>query len=156
MKTATGLALVAVGAILAFAVTGHPDWLNVQAAGWVLMLVGLAGLFVPRRGYGWLKRRVVRRPVTARTVVASNGSTPPAATAPPAAMVLPPGTVVLTPEQAAEVQAGALVPDAADPEVFPGRQLSKAEVEEQVTTTTPVAATPAATTSETIEEYLEE
>ena len=62
MKTATGLAIVAVGAILAFAVTGHPGWLNVQAAGWVLILVGLAGMFVPRRGYGWLRRRVVRRP----------------------------------------------------------------------------------------------
>jgi hypothetical protein len=145
MKTGAGLALVAVGAILAFAVTGHPGWLNVQAAGWVLMLVGLAGMFIPRRGYGWLKRRVVRRPVSSRRVVASNGSTVPTATA------LPPGTVVLTPEQAAEVQAGALVPDAAEPEVFPGRQLSKAEVEEQVTTTTPTS-----TTSETIEEYLEE
>ena len=77
MKTATGLALVAIGAILAFAVTGHPGWLNVQAAGWVLMLVGLAGMFVPRRGYGWLKRRVVRRPVAARrTVLTSDG--PPA------------------------------------------------------------------------------
>jgi hypothetical protein len=118
----------------------------VQAAGWVLMLVGLAGMFIPRRGYGWLKRRVVRRPVSSRRVVASNGSTVPTATA------LPPGTVVLTPEQAAEVQAGALVPDDAEPEVFPGRQLSKAEVEEQVTTTT----APASTTSETIEEYLEE
>ena len=76
MKTATGLALVAIGAILAFAVTGHPGWLNVQAAGWVLMLVGLAGMFVPRRGYGWLKRRVVRRPVTGRrTVLTSNGLT---------------------------------------------------------------------------------
>lgn len=145
MKTATGLVFVALGAILAFAVTGHPGWLNVQVVGWVLIFVGLAGMFIPRRGYGWLRRRVVRRPVTARTVVASNGGTAPAATA------LPPGTVVLTPEQAEQVQAGALVPDAAEPEVFPGRQLSKAEVEEQVTTTAP-----AATTSETIEEYLEE
>ena len=76
MKTATGLALVAIGAILAFAVTGHPGWLNVQAAGWVLMLVGLAGMFVPRRGYGWLKRRVVRRPAASRrTVLTSNGLT---------------------------------------------------------------------------------
>jgi hypothetical protein len=150
MKTGVSLALIAVGAILAFAVSGHPGWLDVQAAGWVLMLVGLAGMFIPRRGYGWLKRRVVRRPVSGRAVVASNGATLPAATA------LPPGAIVLTPEQAAEVQAGALVPDGADPEVFPGRQLSKAEVEEQVTTTTPAAATPTATTSETIEEYLEE
>lgn len=145
MKTAPGLVLIAIGAILAFAVTGHPGWLNVQAVGWVLMLVGLAGLFVPRRGYGWLRRRVVRKPVTSRrTVVASDGSGGPAATA------LPPGTVVLTPEQAEQVEAGALA-GAPEPEIFPGRQLSKAEVEEHVTTTSP-----AATTSETIEEYLEE
>ena len=45
------------------------------------------------------------------------------------------------------MEAGAL---AEDPEVFPGRQLSKAEVEEQV------AASPLSSTSETIEEYLEE
>jgi branched-subunit amino acid ABC-type transport system permease component len=139
MKTATGLAIVAVGAILAFAVTGHPGWLNVQAAGWVLILVGLAGMFVPRRGYGWLRRRVVRRPVTGRTavpgVVTSSGT------------ALPAGTVVLTPEQAQAVESGAL---AEDPEVFPGRQISKAEVGEQV------AASPLSSTSETIEEYLEE
>jgi hypothetical protein len=70
-------------------------------------------------------------------VVASNGT------------ALPPGTVVLTPEQAEAVQAGALMET--EPEVFPGRTLSKAEAEEQVATTTP-----AAPTSETIEEYLEE
>ena len=66
----------------------------------------------------------------------------------PSGTALPPGTVVLTPEQAQAVEAGAL---AEDPEVFPGRQLSKAEVEEQVT-----ASSPLSSTSETIEEYLEE
>jgi hypothetical protein len=146
MKTATGLAIVAVGAILAFAVNGHPGWLNVQAAGWVLILVGLAGMFIPRRGYGWLRRQVVRRPprravaashVIDSNVVASNGT------------ALPPGTVVLTPEQAEAVQAGALLET--EPEVFPGRQLSKAVVEEEEQKTTAPAAT-----SETIEEYLEE
>jgi hypothetical protein len=143
MKTATGLALVAIGAILAFAVTGHPGWLNVQAAGWVLMLVGLAGMFIPRRGYGWLRRRmVVRRPSASRTVANGNGL---AGTA----TALPAGTVVLTPEQAEQVQAGALEPE---PEVFPGRQLSKADVEEEQVT----AGSPPAATSETIEEYLEE
>jgi hypothetical protein len=141
MKTATGLAIVAVGAILAFAVTGHPGWLNVQAAGWVLILVGLAGMFVPRRGYGWLRRRVVRRPMTSRTAAPGGAVVTPGGTA------LPAGTVVLTPEQAQAVEAGAL---AEDPEVFPGRQLSKAEVEEQVSTS------PLSSTSETIEEYLEE
>jgi hypothetical protein len=62
MRTATGLALVAIGAILAFAVTTSPSFLNLQVAGWILMLTGVAGLLVPRRGYGWMRRVVVRRP----------------------------------------------------------------------------------------------
>jgi hypothetical protein len=59
MKTATGLALIAIGAILAFAVTAHPAFFDIQVAGWVIMLIGIAGLFVPRSGYGWLRRRMV-------------------------------------------------------------------------------------------------
>ena len=47
MRTATGLALVAIGAILAFAVTTSPSFLNLQVAGWILILTGVAGLFVP-------------------------------------------------------------------------------------------------------------
>jgi hypothetical protein len=63
MRTATGLALVAIGAILAFAVRTSPSFLNLQVAGWVLMLTGVAGMFIPRRGSGWLRRRIiVRRP----------------------------------------------------------------------------------------------
>jgi hypothetical protein len=62
MRTATGLALVAIGAILAFAVTTSPSFLNLQVAGWILILTGVAGLFIPRRGYGWMRRVVVRRP----------------------------------------------------------------------------------------------
>ena len=63
MRTATGLALIAIGAILAFAVTTSPSFLNLQVVGWILILTGVAGLVVPRRGYGWLRRRVVvRRP----------------------------------------------------------------------------------------------
>jgi len=63
MRTATGLALIAIGAILAFAITASPSFLNLQVAGWILILTGVAGMFVPRRGYGWLRRRVVvRRP----------------------------------------------------------------------------------------------
>ena len=147
MKTATGLALIAVGGILAFAVTGHPGWLNVQVVGWVLMLVGLAGMFIPRRGYGWLRRQVMRRPPR-RAVVASNGTDSNVVASNGTA--LPPGTVVLTPEQAEAVQAGALLET--EPEVFPGRQLSKADVEEQVVT----SSSPLNSTSETIEEYLEE
>src|SRR5258705_13733513 len=63
MRTATGLALIAIGAILAFAVRTSPSFLNLQVVGWILILTGVAGLVVPRRGYGWLRRRgVVRRP----------------------------------------------------------------------------------------------
>jgi hypothetical protein len=61
MRTASGLALVALGAILAFAVKGHPSWLNIQVVGWVIMLTGVAGMLLPRRGYGWLRRRMVLR-----------------------------------------------------------------------------------------------
>jgi uncharacterized protein DUF6458 len=61
MRTASGLFLIALGAILAFAVQGHPSWLNIQVVGWVIMLTGVAGMAIPRRGYGWLRRRMVLR-----------------------------------------------------------------------------------------------
>jgi hypothetical protein len=59
MKTATGLILLALGAVLAFAVHGHPWFLNLQVCGWIIMAVALAGLAIPRRGYGWLRRQMV-------------------------------------------------------------------------------------------------
>jgi Domain of unknown function (DUF6458) len=61
MKTATGLTLVAIGAILAFAVTAHLRFLDLQVVGWVIILTGVAGIFIPRGGYGWLRKRVVVR-----------------------------------------------------------------------------------------------
>jgi hypothetical protein len=59
MKTATALTVAAIGAILAFAVTARPSFFNFNVAGWVLMVTGVAGAFLPRRGYGWLRRRLV-------------------------------------------------------------------------------------------------
>ena len=59
MKTGAGLALICVGAILAFAVTGNTSVFNIHTAGWVLMLVGLVGLLLPGRTYGWLGRRML-------------------------------------------------------------------------------------------------
>lgn len=109
MKTGAGLGLVAIGAILAFAVTAHPSGLNVQAAGWVLIVIGLAGMFVPRRGYGWLRRRMVI-PGRVATGRGRRGAVP--------------GTVVTT-EQIEEVPAMGM-----DPAVYPGRQISKAEADE--------------------------
>jgi hypothetical protein len=61
MKTGAGLALVCVGAILAFAVTGNTSFFNIHTAGWVLMLVGIIGLLLPGRTYGWLGRRLLVR-----------------------------------------------------------------------------------------------
>jgi hypothetical protein len=62
MKTATSLTLFAIGAILAFAVTAQPSWFSFHITGWVLMATGLVGALLPRRGYGWLRRRLVLNP----------------------------------------------------------------------------------------------
>ncbi len=61
MRTATGLALIAVGAIFTFAVTAHPSFLNLQIAGVVIMATGVAGLFLRKPSQGWLRRRTVLR-----------------------------------------------------------------------------------------------
>jgi Domain of unknown function (DUF6458) len=63
MSKAAGLALLALGAILAFAVNGHPSWLNIQVVGWVIMATGVAGLLIPASGYAAVRRRVIRRRV---------------------------------------------------------------------------------------------
>ena len=61
MKTGVGLALIAVGAILAFAVTTNTSVFNLHTAGWVLIIIGIVGIAIPRRGYGWVGRRVFTR-----------------------------------------------------------------------------------------------
>jgi ABC-type transport system involved in cytochrome bd biosynthesis fused ATPase/permease subunit len=61
VKTASGLTLLAIGAVLAFAVHGHPWFINLQVVGWIIMVIGLVGMFVPRSGYGWLRRQMVTR-----------------------------------------------------------------------------------------------
>jgi hypothetical protein len=48
MKTATSLTLVAVGAIIAFAITAHVSFLNLQVTGSVLILTGVAGAIITR------------------------------------------------------------------------------------------------------------
>jgi hypothetical protein len=53
--TGIGLVLIAVGAILAFAVTTTVGFLDLRAVGWILMVVGVLGLvmdlviYAPRR-----------------------------------------------------------------------------------------------------------
>jgi hypothetical protein len=61
MRTATSFTLLAIGAILAFAVTGDLSFLNVQITGLILMATGVAGLFLPGPTQGWLRRRIILR-----------------------------------------------------------------------------------------------
>ena len=61
MKTATGLGLLAFGAILAFALRASPSWVSLHAVGWILMAAAVAGLLMPPRNRGWIRRVTVRR-----------------------------------------------------------------------------------------------
>jgi hypothetical protein len=73
MKTATSLTLIAAGAIIAFAITAHVAFLNLQVTGWVFILTGVAGTIIPRNG--WLRRILAAkgRPGAA----AAGGTSPP-------------------------------------------------------------------------------
>jgi hypothetical protein len=61
MKTGMGLALIGIGAILAFAVTTNTSVFNLHTAGYVIMIIGILGIAIPRRGYGWVGRRLLVR-----------------------------------------------------------------------------------------------
>jgi hypothetical protein len=73
MRTATGLTLVAIGAILALAIRTSPSFLNLQITGWVIMLTGVAGVLIPRRGNGVLRRRTVVWRPRSTAVAADSG-----------------------------------------------------------------------------------
>jgi hypothetical protein len=63
MKPMPALALIAVGAILAFAVRASGGVISWSSAGWVLILTGTAGILLPYllpQRYSWV-RRVTRR-----------------------------------------------------------------------------------------------
>ena len=55
MRLSAGIALTAVGAVLAFAVHATVSGLDVRAVGWILMIAGVTGvlldlvMFAPRR-----------------------------------------------------------------------------------------------------------
>jgi hypothetical protein len=48
MKTGMGLVLIGIGAILAFAVTTNTSVFNLHTAGWVIMIIGILGIAIPR------------------------------------------------------------------------------------------------------------
>jgi hypothetical protein len=151
MKTATGLALIAIGAILTFAVTAHPSFLNLQVAGVVIMLTGVAGLFLPKPSHGWLRRRTVLRRGSRGPVVGHVDET----RYPPYVMLNPgaedsghnghqPGD--LTAADAAEA-AG---------ETAPIRDLPAEELAEDLTTEPANPERPGTPVSEVVEEYIDE
>jgi hypothetical protein len=55
MRRSTGLALIAIGAILTFAVHAQLAILNLKLTGLVLIFTGLAGLQAPQRACRWLR-----------------------------------------------------------------------------------------------------
>lgn len=67
MRRTSALGLIALGALLVFAITAHPHHINLHAAGWVIILLGIAGL-IPGRYYGQVRQRVVHRPETTTTI----------------------------------------------------------------------------------------
>jgi hypothetical protein len=63
------LFLIAVGAILTFALNLHIDGVNMDVVGWILMAVGALGLVVTTFIWGGRRGRVVtNEPTTYRTV----------------------------------------------------------------------------------------
>lgn len=146
MRTATGLALLAIGAILTFAVVGHPSFLNVQVAGVVIMATGVAGLFLPKPSQGWLRRRTVLRRGRGGPVVGRVDET----RYPPYVM-LNPGASPSTGDNSH--QPGDLTAETAEPvpDDAPIPDLPRDVTAERVTPADP--ATPA---SEVVDEYVEE
>ncbi|HEY7431579.1 MAG TPA: hypothetical protein VH641_12730 [Streptosporangiaceae bacterium] len=142
MRTATGLTLVAIGAILAIAVTAQPSFINLHVAGFVIALTGVAGLLVPRRTYGWLRRRVtVRR--------GARGQTARVEEAVPPYLMVNPGAEGPPPDGP---QPGDITAKTDDPVTNPIQVVQGQTIERR-------AAEPAGTVppaEETIEEFIEE
>jgi len=61
MKIGVGITLCIIGAILAFAVTTNTSVFNLHIAGVVFILAGLATIFIPRRNYAAVSKRLVTR-----------------------------------------------------------------------------------------------
>ena len=75
MKTATSLTLVAVGAIIAFAITAHVSFLNLQVTGWVFILTGVAGAIITRSSR--LRRTLAARGRPGAAAAGGTGQRPP-------------------------------------------------------------------------------
>jgi nitrate reductase gamma subunit len=63
MTIGTSIVLIAVGAILKWAVTAHVNGFNIQTAGTVLLVVGIIGLVLSLCYTFFWARRATRAPV---------------------------------------------------------------------------------------------
>lgn len=63
MGIGVSIFLIAIGAILAFAVNATVAGLDIQVVGWILMIVGVVGLILTLLVWG-RRRAVVERPAT--------------------------------------------------------------------------------------------
>jgi hypothetical protein len=61
MRIGASLFLIALGAILKWAVTAHLDGINLQVVGVILMIIGLAGLCFDLIMWGTRRRTVIER-----------------------------------------------------------------------------------------------
>lgn len=84
MKTTTWITLLAVGAILAFAIKRSPSFLNLQVAGWVLMATGGICATISRQ----------RRTQGAQNDEQANGTSPASRDRPQLSRILVPGGVM--------------------------------------------------------------
>jgi hypothetical protein len=135
MKIAPGLTLIAIGAIFTFAISSSPSWLNLQVVGVILMGTGVAALFLPRRAQGWLRRRMVVRKGPRGPVV-----TEVAETLPPYISINPGATADGREQPGIPVERTVIVPNTPD-------QMTEREIPAD-------AAQP--TTTEILDEYVEE
>jgi len=68
MGIGASILLIAIGAILTFALNVQVGFLDLDVVGWVLMLAGLAGLILTTLIWGPRNRRVVTRDTVDNTV----------------------------------------------------------------------------------------
>jgi hypothetical protein len=68
MGIGASIFLIALGAIFAFAIDANLGWLDLNVVGWVLMLVGVVGLFLTMYFWNSRRRTVVAAPVRERVV----------------------------------------------------------------------------------------
>jgi hypothetical protein len=67
MTIGTSILLIAVGAILKWAVTAHVSWINLQTAGTVLFVLGIVGLALALMyTFFWASRHPANDPRTMR------------------------------------------------------------------------------------------